>query len=88
MLTDPLDIFQEGFTPKEKADAKLNAVEADRKTPAVNDIKTILNRIIQSQTYNNESWDVLVSVLGCFPKHTRAYIYSEAMKLPDVVEKD
>ncbi len=80
LTTNPLDIFQEGFTPKEMADAKNRAVEGDRLTPAVNDIKEVLNRIIKTQSREDESWEVLAGVLKAFNPEIRTEIYNLAMK--------
>ncbi len=83
---NPLDIFNaiiEGeslLNTDWKQSGKERAEEADRKTPAINEIKTILNRIIDTQTHPSESWDILVSVLRAFPEDVRKYIYMQAMK--------
>ena len=79
-LTNPLDIFQEGFSPEEMADAKNRAVEADRVTPAVNEIKAVLNRIITTQSLDSESWEVMARVLKAFNPEIRTEIYNLSMR--------
>jgi peptidoglycan hydrolase-like protein with peptidoglycan-binding domain len=88
--TNPLDIFNEGlfdakpkppmFSPQQMADAKARAVEGDRHSPAVKEIKTILNRLIDTQDTGHESWNVMIDVLKAFPEEVRTYIYKQAMK--------
>jgi len=80
---NPLDIFEieESLLDTNwKQSGKERAVEADRKTPAVNEIKIILNRIIDTQIHPTECWDVMVDVLKAFPEDVRKYIYIQAMK--------
>ncbi|MCI4435384.1 MAG: hypothetical protein JHC33_01055 [Ignisphaera sp.] len=91
MQNQPTDIFEEGIfgygdrpprrlTPEEMASAKERAVTADRHSPAVKEIKTVLNRIIDTQDTGHESWNVMIDVLKAFPEEVRTYIYKQAMK--------
>ena len=82
-LNNPLDFYEieESLLGTDwKQSGKDRAVDADRKTPAVNEIKIILNRIIETQTYPTESWDIMVEVLKAFPEDIRKYIYMQAIK--------
>lgn len=81
MFTEPWDIFQESnFTPQEMEAAKLRGVEADRISPAVSEIKAILNRIIDRQVMDSDSWEVMINVLKAFDPEVRTYIYKQSMK--------
>jgi hypothetical protein len=93
MQNQPTDIFEEGIfgygdnpakyskiSPEEMAAAKENAVEADRHSPAVKEIKTILNKLIDTQVTGHESWNVMIDVLKAFPPEVRTYLYKQSMK--------